>query len=334
MLETVLFITAMAFAVVDGSTPAARWDFDGKPAVPWTVKGNVQADQAGPRPPEFPKMAKDNAAVRLDSGGYLAVHDAGPESDFDFENGDAVTLEAWVIPSVLRGGQVSYVIEKGRTGSPKFARDNQNWSMRLVGASGEAKLSFLFATKPSKGDKHWHRWDSQLGFPVGTGWHHVAIAYRFGEPKSIRGWINGEPTRGTWSYGGETNEPPVVDDDEVRIGNGFDGLLDGIAIHRGLLSDQVHRLSISSRRRTAYRQAATGGDASTGHGSRSPRAGAVVRRFAGARPLAERGRAMARRVRALDQRDIPAAADSLAVRRLGHPRRLEGSGPAATGRRC
>ena len=109
----------------------------------------------------------------------------------------------------------------------------------MVGAKNEAKLSFLFATKLSSSDAHWHRWDSQLGFPVGTGWHHIAVAYRFGDPKSIRGWVNGEPTQGNWSYGGETKEPPVVDNDEVRIGNGFTGMLDAIAIHRVVLDDKV-----------------------------------------------------------------------------------------------
>ncbi|MDG2221742.1 MAG: DUF1553 domain-containing protein, partial [Rubripirellula sp.] len=154
-------------------------------------------------------------------------------------NGDAVTIEAWVNPTLLRAGQVSYVVGKGRTGSPKFSRDNQNWSLRVVGAKNEAKLSFLFATKLSKGESHWHRWDSQDGFPVNSGWHHIAIAYRFGEPKSIRGWVNGEPTQGNWSYGGETKERPIVDNDEIRVGNGFIGMLDAIAIHRNLLDDHV-----------------------------------------------------------------------------------------------
>ena len=170
---------------------------------------------------------------------YLSVPDTGSHSDFDFTNGDAITIEAWVNPSVLREGQVSYVVGKGRTGSPKFARDNQNWSLRVVGAKNEAKLSFLFATKLTSSEAHWHRWDSKLGFPVGTGWHHIAIAYRFGDPKSIRGWVNGEPTEGNWSYGGETKEPPVVDNDEIRIGNGFTGMLDAIAIHRAVLDDKV-----------------------------------------------------------------------------------------------
>lgn len=234
-----LVATTLLVSVSDGASPVARWDFGSEESTPLRAKGNVQRDQAGPRPPEFPEMDENNTAVRVDSSAYLSVPDTGSKSGFDFSNGDAITLEAWVNPSVLREGQVSYVVGKGRTGSPKFARDNQNWSLRVVGAKNEAKLSFLFSTKLTSSEAHWHRWDSKLGFPVGTGWHHIAIAYRFGDPKSIRGWVNGEPTQGNWSYGGETKEPPVVDDDEIRIGNGFAGMLDAIAIHRAVLDDKV-----------------------------------------------------------------------------------------------
>lgn len=239
MLETILLLVAVVLATGDIGSPAAQWQFEAEEASPLQAEGDVQRDQAGPRPPEFPTMAENNMAVRFNGKAHLSMQDPGSDSEFDFTNSDAVTLEAWVNPSVLREGQVSYVIGKGRTGSPKFARDNQNWSMRLIGADGEAKLSFLFATELSSSDAHWHRWDSTLGFPIGTGWHHIAIAYHFGDPKSIRGWINGQPTPGKWSYGGETIEPPIVDNDQIRIGNGFHGMLDAIAIHRSLLDDDV-----------------------------------------------------------------------------------------------
>ena len=152
MLATVFLIGAIAFAVGDIRSPAVQWEFGTEEATSLTAKGNVQRDQAGPRPPEFPEMAENNTAVRLDAAAYLSVPDTGSNSDFDFTNGDAITIEAWVNPSVLREGQVSYVVGKGRTGSPKFARDNQNWSLRVVGAKNEAKLSFLFATKLSSSD--------------------------------------------------------------------------------------------------------------------------------------------------------------------------------------
>ncbi|MBM83213.1 MAG: hypothetical protein CMJ78_21845 [Planctomycetaceae bacterium] len=238
MLESVALTTLLAFAASD-NTQVALWEFGKEDANPLMVKGNVQCDQAGPRPPEFPNMAADNTAVRVDTNSYLSIADRGANSDYDFTNSDAITLEAWVKPTNIRNGQVCYVIGKGRTGSPRFARDNQNWSLRIIGANGEAKLSFLFATKLSKSDKHWHRWDSKNGFPAGTGWHHIAVSYRFGDVKSIRGWVNGERTDGSWSYGGATTEPPVVDDDEIRIGNGFNGSLDAIAIHRQVLDDKI-----------------------------------------------------------------------------------------------
>ena len=239
MLVVKLIVLTLTLAAADSTPPVARWDFGTEEATPLTARGNVQRDQAGPRPPEFPDMAANNTAIRLAASAYLSVPDTGPDSDFDFTNGDAITIEAWVNPTSIREGQVRYIIGKGRTGSPNFTRDNQNWSLRVVGVKGDARLSFLFATKLSSSDKHWHRWDSKQGFPVATGWHHIAVSYRFGDPKSIRGWVNGKPTDGTWSYGGETKEPPVVDDDEIRIGNSFEGLLDAIAIHRAVLDDTV-----------------------------------------------------------------------------------------------
>ena len=181
-IAVVVYVQTLLLAAVLGGAPAvaqegkesakvARWDFGTEEATPLTTNGNVQRDQAGPRPPEFPDFAANNTAVRVDASAYLSVPDTGPESDFDFTNGDAISIEAWVNPTSIGEGQVWYIIGKGRTGSPKFTRDNQNWSLRVVGVKGEARLSFLFATKLSSSDKHWHRWDSKNGFPAATGWH-------------------------------------------------------------------------------------------------------------------------------------------------------------------
>ncbi|MEZ6148502.1 MAG: DUF1553 domain-containing protein [Pirellulaceae bacterium] len=228
-----------SFTIAAAADSGVRWDFGSEETMPLTAQGNVARDQAGPRPPEFPDMSPHNTAVRVDAGAYLSIPDSGADSEFDFKNGDPITLEAWVSPTEIREGEPRYIIGKGRTNLPGFARDNQNWALRLVGGQGEAKVNFLFATKPSSGDKHWHRWTSELGFPVNTGWHHVAISYRFGEPESIRGWLNGKPTDGRWDMGGPTAESPVVDDDEVRIGERFAGKLDAVAIHRRVLSDET-----------------------------------------------------------------------------------------------
>lgn len=246
------FCVVVGLAIVSSAAtvqaePVARWDFGTEEATPLTPHGKVQRDQAGPRPPEFPDMAASNTAVQLDASAYLSIPDTGPESSFDFTNGDAITLEAWVNPGTLREGEPRYIIGKGRTGSPHFAPDNQNWALRVIRNQDQVHLSFLFATKRSADGSHWHRWTSAIGFPLETGWHHLAVSYRFGDPDSIRGWIDGQRTLGKWDMGGVTKEPPVVDDDEIRIGTGFEGLLDAIAIHREMLDDKTaekrfHRL--------------------------------------------------------------------------------------------
>ena len=176
-IANLLLILSLTITVATAAEGTVRWDFGSEETMPLNMHGNVARDQAGPRPPEFPDMSPHNTAVRVDAGAYLSIPDSGTDSDFDFENGDPITLEAWVSPTDIRDGEPRYIIGKGRTNLPGFARDNQNWALRITGSQGEAKVNFLFATKPSSGDKHWHRWTSTQGFPVNTGWHHVAIRY-------------------------------------------------------------------------------------------------------------------------------------------------------------
>lgn len=253
LFRTALFVVPLLACLTGNlsaadSSPVARWDFGAEEETLLSPHGGVQRDQAGPRPPDFPDFDSNNTAVRLDGkGAYFSISDPGANSKFDFTKGDAITLEAWVKLDGLRNGQPMYVIGKGRTGSPHFARDNQNWALRVVGSGGVARISFLFATRPGAGDSHWHRWTSKAGFKAATGWVHIAAAYRFGDPDSMRGWIDGRPTDGTWDLGGATTESPVADDDAVWIGssrggspsNSFRGWIDSVAIHRALLGAKV-----------------------------------------------------------------------------------------------
>lgn len=226
------------------SKTVAQWDFGAEETSEIKAHKGVKRDQAGPVSPEFPDFSTTNTAVHLDGqGARFTLEDPGPQSPYDFSNGDSITLEAWVFVERLRDGQNMYVIGKGRTNSPHFPRDNQNWAMRIVGAKGSARLSFLFATPNPSGRDHWHRWTSKKGFDIITGWHHIAVQYTFGAPKSIKGWVDGNETEGVWDMGGETKEAPVVDDDAIWIGSSlggnpsssFHGLLDSVAIHRAYL---------------------------------------------------------------------------------------------------
>jgi len=236
------------------AAPVARWDFGEETTSRAVFVGAIERDVPGPRPPTFPDFEKFNTAVRLPGdGAHLALPDPGEGSAFDFTNGDAITLEAWVLPEGLKAGDNFYVIGKGRTGAPGFAADNQNWALRVRAVGGRWMVNFLFATPRTvtdvaagaKSDAHWHRWTSKKGFTPGSGWHHVAVTYRFGEPDSIRGWIDGVLVAGEWDMGGATTAAPVVDDDAIWIGSAmkgaasasFRGALDAIAVHREVVSD-------------------------------------------------------------------------------------------------
>ncbi len=249
-----LLVAALTATTAHAASSVATWNFGAEESTPLVKHGEIHRDVPGPRPPEFPDFDAGNTAVELKGGGaHFSFADPRDDGRFDFTNGQSITLEAWVNVDPLRPNENLYVVGKGRTGSPDFARDNQNWALRVRESDGQTCVNFLFATKPPSGtaktDAHWHRWTSRTGFDPGTGWHHIAVSYTFGEPESIRGWIDGQPRPGGWDMGGPTTEPPVVDDDEVWIGsaqgpksaNSFRGSLDAVAIHREILGDDVIR---------------------------------------------------------------------------------------------
>jgi hypothetical protein len=215
--------------------------------LPATVSGGVVFGQPGPRPPRVTAFAETNAAAVFGGGPSFLKVDAKAArfEEFQFTAGDSITLEAWVNLVSIEEGEQLYVIGKGRTGRDGFVADNQNWSLRLAGREGLARPSFLFrsnADQPS-GDNVLHRWTADAGFEPASGWHHVAISYTFGEPGSLRGYVDGRPVVGQWDKGGATTAAPVVDDDEIWIGSArggkdassFVGFLDNVAIHRRTL---------------------------------------------------------------------------------------------------
>ncbi|HEY8666748.1 MAG TPA: DUF1549 domain-containing protein, partial [Tepidisphaeraceae bacterium] len=251
---------ALCAATARAADPVGHWGFGTEERSALVPVGGVHRDLPGPRPPEFPDFDADNTAVKLDgNGAHFVFADPGDNSPFDFINGDAITLEAWVNVTEAREGENVYVIGKGRTEDPAFAKDNQNWAMRLRVSGGLARVSFLFATPHEKGeaaDGYWHRWTSTAGFAAGSGWHRIAVSYRFGEPDTIRGWVDAKLSKGAWDMGGATSKAPVVDNDAIwigssmagRAGNSFRGMLDEISIYREVLSDDVMRSRFRSQK--------------------------------------------------------------------------------------
>ncbi|MFI4875298.1 MAG: c-type cytochrome domain-containing protein, partial [Blastopirellula sp. JB062] len=229
--------------------PVARWDFRTEEELPLRVVKGVRQDVPGPRPPEFPDFPTNNNAIYFEGdGARLVFADPGGNSPFDFDNGDEITLEAWVSVKELNEGSNVYLLGKGRTGREGYPLNNQNWALRLQCRGGQACVGFLFAAADARSEKEsWHRYTTHVGFPPQSGWHHIAITYRFGDPHSISAWIDGVKTTGFWDMGGATKKAPIVDDDEIWIGssmNGnsfvsFQGGLDSIAIHREILDDKI-----------------------------------------------------------------------------------------------
>jgi mono/diheme cytochrome c family protein len=223
------------------SKPDRHWSFDS-----FLPVKNVEAS-SGPTSNEYPAFGKVNPAVKMKNGGRIVIADPGKDSVFDFDNGDEITVEAMVHLDELR--DQAAILTKGRTDNTGFPANNQNWAFRLKRTSdGQAGVNFLFRSKGTKDHPaEWHRWTSNQGFTVDAGWHHVAITYRFGDPETIRGYLNGKPVKGKWDMGGPTTRSPVVDDDEVWIGssmagnlnNSLFGSVDEIALYRRIVPAKV-----------------------------------------------------------------------------------------------
>ncbi len=189
---------------------------------------------------------KSNRALSFTkAGAHLRIAADQSNNQLAFTNGDAITLEAWVKLDRIGNGSNVYIVGKGRTYEQKTV-ENQNYALRLTGAGQEAKPSFLFATQDpaSQSKSTYHRWTGTRGFAADGSWHHVAISYRFGDPSSIQGFVDGESTKGKWDMGGETKLPPIHDNDALWIGsarggdpnNSLVGSVDDIRVYREIVS--------------------------------------------------------------------------------------------------
>ena len=216
-----------------------RWTFDDASKLPGEVVGTVEVVNSELQQPRYPDFAVGNTVLKLTAPSWIRIPDDPDGVDFDFDNGDAVTFEAWVRLDSM--GENVCLISKGRTGTSGEKAINQNWAFRLRKNNGRSCVNFLFRSRQSEDQPgNWHRWTSKSGFSSGSRWHHVAVSYKFGEPKSIRGYIDGKEVKGDWDMGGATAIPPVVDNDDVWIGstmggaktNSLHGAIDNIAIHR------------------------------------------------------------------------------------------------------
>jgi hypothetical protein len=69
-------------------------------------------------------MLATNQVLKLGSPAWISVPDEGANSRFDFDNGDAITLEVWV--RVTSTQDNVYLVGKGRTYKSGKKTANQN----------------------------------------------------------------------------------------------------------------------------------------------------------------------------------------------------------------
>lgn len=204
------------------------------------------SSESGPRAPQYPEQSKDNTGGKFASAKDAIV--VKSTDDLNFAIGDSITMEAWVNVESIGSGQMPYLIGKGRH---KNGID-QNYAMRLKADESGTHLGFLFSSEGPENDsaespkREWHRWWSSMSLPKGE-WHHIAIVFTFGKADSLRAYIDGQRTTGTWDMGGKTNRAPVVNDSDLVIGTGylrsasqtFKGSLDNVRIHRRELREET-----------------------------------------------------------------------------------------------
>ncbi|MCB1228850.1 MAG: DUF1553 domain-containing protein [Verrucomicrobiae bacterium] len=228
-----------------------EWRFDGaKEPGEWQGKAKLSDNEvAGPRAPRYPDFEETNQAAFFpgrDAWVVVKDQEKGGDTDIRFRKGDTFSMESWVKVKSIGKGSMVYLLGKGRHGKlgENLGEMNQNYAIRLKGEGGGAQLGFLFTSEnPETKKRDWHRWWSSAVVPS-SGWHHVAVVYTFGKSDSLRAYIDGKPTKGTWDMGGATDLPPVTDADDLVIGTGynrstgtsFSGWMDNLVIRRASLS--------------------------------------------------------------------------------------------------
>jgi mono/diheme cytochrome c family protein len=231
----ILLLPAVAMAQSDSGGLDVTDKVKIMPVMQWHFE---DAKEAGPRAPTYPGFLPKNTARRFDVKTPLKIADSGK---LRFGLNESITLEAWVKLADLTG--TPYILGKGRLGTKEFGANNQNYALRLQ----NGQIGFLFHSVTTPDQKGaWHRWWSKDRI-AGGGWHHIAVTYTFGKSKSIKGYIDGRETDGTWDMGGATDRAPVTDGDALIIGNGstlaashaLNGLLDEVAIYRGKVNAEV-----------------------------------------------------------------------------------------------
>jgi len=93
--EFALIVASPSCAEADAdASVVTRWDFSSEETNP-LASGKRLPQSGRSTSPEFADRVANHTSIKLDYGSNLSVFGLAPESDFDSQNLDGLTLEAW-----------------------------------------------------------------------------------------------------------------------------------------------------------------------------------------------------------------------------------------------
>ena len=185
---------------------------------------------------------KFDKAIEFDgTDDRVEISDPGTDSKFDFDNGDSMTISAWINPEALN--DYGAIVSKGAVNET----DDANYQFQVTdGSSYQSRLSFWYYDGTG-GGSDWHgiRNDTDV---LQTGqWQHVLVALTFGDPDSYKFFHNGVEY-GTQISEGDMEDAPVQSNEDLWVGASnetgsdtdysaeFEGLIDEVKIYNYAMS--------------------------------------------------------------------------------------------------
>ena len=151
------------------------------------------------------------------------------EANFDFSNGDEITIEAWIKPTNIISNYNEIIVSKGQDDYPKHFR------FYVTGtSSGSGKLGFLYWDTSNTPQVY----SSSNSLISNNNWYQVSFSYTYGTGSSAKLYVGGNEVSGSWTNGNgnsasRNNNNPVMIGAEVNAGvnERFNGVIDEVKIY-------------------------------------------------------------------------------------------------------
>ena len=154
----------------------------------------------------------------------IHITDPGTGSILDIDNGEEISISAWIYPRALTG--FVSILNKGTA-----AGTISNYGLQ----TDNQQLNFFYHNST------WHeyRTDSNV-FPNANQWYHVTVTHTLGTASAIKLYVNGQEESGTW-WGGSGDTPVLMNDEDLVIGSyntieHWDGYIDDVRMYNRIIS--------------------------------------------------------------------------------------------------